>query len=83
MNRIQWNRSAFRRIRRLPELERELLDRAKKGAAAANQSADGYIAVSEIGPNRARAAVVAASTHARRDNAEDHTLLRVIDDMRD
>lgn len=80
MNRITWNNAEFRRIRRLPALERGLLARAKDGARAAG---DGYIAVSEIGPNRARAAVVAASTYARRDNAEDHTLLRIIDDMRD
>lgn len=79
MVRIRWNAAGFREVRRLATLEKDLLDRAQRGAAAAG---DGYIAVSEIGPDRARAAVVAASTHARRDNAEDHTLLRVIDVMR-
>lgn len=77
---IRWNLAGFRKVRRLRTLERTLLDRAKDGASSAG---DGYIAVSEIGPNRARAAVVAASTYARRDNAEDHTLMRIIDDMRD
>jgi hypothetical protein len=80
MARIQWNIGGFRKVRRLPALERELLNHAKDGAEAAG---DGYIAVSEIGPNRARAAVVAASGHARHDNAQEHTLLRVIDNMRD
>lgn len=70
---------AIRKVLTLPSLARELRARADKGARAAG---DGYIAVSEIGRNRARAAVVAASTYARRDNAEDHTLLRIIDDMR-
>lgn len=79
MARIRWNLAGFRKVRRLPTLERVLLSHAQDGASAAG---DGYIAVSEIGPNRARAAVVAASTYARRDNAEDHTLLRIIDDMR-
>lgn len=77
--RIRWYPSGFRKLRRLPTVRAFLHDRAEDGAAAAG---DGYIARSEIGPNRARAALVAASRHARRDNAEDHTLLRVIDDMR-
>lgn len=69
-----------RKVLTLPSLARNLRSRAEKGARAAG---DGYIAVWEIGRNRARAAVVAASTYARRDNAEDHTLVRIIDDMRD
>lgn len=77
--RTRWNLAGFRKVRRLPSLEKVLLERARDGASAAG---DGYIAVSEIGVDRARAAVVAASTYARRDNAEDHTLLRIIDDMR-
>ncbi len=81
--RIKWNMAEYRRIRRSKELEQVLLGLAKKGAAAANESADGYEAVSDIGANRARAAVVAASVYARRDNAEDHTLLRCIDAMRE
>lgn len=72
--------AAVRKVLRLRSLEAELRRRADKGARAGG---DGYIAVSEIGRNRARAAVVAASTYARRDNAEDHTLVRIIDDMRD
>lgn len=76
--------SAVRKVLTLPSLARELLARADKGARAANsRTGDGYIAVSEIGRNRARAAVVAASPHARNDNAQDHTLLKIIDDMRD
>lgn len=71
---------AKRKVLTLPSLARNLRARAEKGAQAAG---DGYIAVSEIGRNRARAAVVAASPYARRDNAQDHTLLRIIDDMRD
>lgn len=80
--RIQWNLAEYRRILRSRELEQRLREIAEKGAAAANQSADGYIAVSSTGANRARAAVVADSVYARRDNAQDHTLLRIIDDMR-
>lgn len=73
------SRSAVRKVLTLPSLARELRARAERGARAAG---DGYIAVSEIGRNRARAAVVAASPHARNDNAKNHTLLRIIDDMR-
>lgn len=81
--RIKWNMTEYRRIRRAPEMEQFLLGLAEKGAAAANRSADGYIAISSVGANRARAAVVADSVYARRDNAEDHTLLRCIDAMRE
>ena len=78
---IRWRNSGFRKLRKLPTVKALLEDRAEAGVDAAGRG-DGFIAYSEQHRNRARAAVVAASRHARHLDAEEHTLLRVIDDMR-
>jgi hypothetical protein len=66
-------------------VEQECLRLAKQGAAQANGAAgltDGFIAGSEIGPNRARAYVVTATAEAMVAEAKDRTLTRAFDALR-
>ena len=71
---IKWNNAAFREIRLLPEVDRDMQDRAERVASAAGA---GYEAKRTDNPrNRARAAVVTTSYRAIRENARNNTLLR-------
>jgi len=75
---IKWNNKAFRQIRTLPEVRRELERRAE---AIAREAGDGYTVESEItrGRGRARAAVFPTTSAAIRDNAANNTLLKALD----
>jgi len=75
MAKIVWNRTAFKAIRTSAAVERELLRRAQKIAAAAGEGFDADSGITG-GRGRARAAVWTATPEARRRNATDNTLLR-------
>lgn len=85
--RIKFNRRAIREIAKSDDLEHELFKRADKMLEACDPDGhlgpDAYVAVSSKGRNRARAAVIAVTAHARNSNAVHHTLLRVIDAGKD
>lgn len=70
----QFRLPAFEEIRRLPAVTAELFRHAEAMAADAG---DGYLAVTGQGRTRARAAVLTATTRAKRDNARNDTLVRV------
>ncbi len=76
--RIKWNRGAFAELRTLPAVMNELGGYADRIASAAG---DGYEATTPAvtgGRVRGRAAVVATTAKANRDNAKNHTLLRAL-----
>lgn len=75
MARIRYRLRAFSEIRRLPKMREHLGALADAGAKAAGGEAKGYEARHNDSPTRARAAVIAATREAQRDNAEDHTLM--------
>jgi hypothetical protein len=70
----------FKEIRTMESTQQMVYDYAKVGAKAGG---DGFIARSNNGRNRARAAVIAATIRARRADARDHILMgRVVDAMK-
>lgn len=64
IERITWNLNGFRQIRKSAGVAGDL---SKRAQAIASGLPRGYIAVSGKSPNRARAAVIAASRKARKD----------------
>lgn len=81
------NRAAIRKIATSEELRLHLFIRADKMLEQCDPDGhlgeDAYVAVSEVTRNRARAAVIAVTAHARNSNALHHTLLNAIDAGRD
>lgn len=77
--RIQWNKAGFEALLRHPAVKADLFRRAEKIAEAAGGELGGYVARSGEGKTRSRAAVIAATYRARRDNAANQTLLKSID----
>lgn len=75
--RIVFNRKAFQQLRTLDSVQKDLIERAERIAAAAGE---GHV-VGEPQPprNRARAAVIASTAQARAENARNSTLLRALD----
>lgn len=76
---LKVNHNAIRQLLRSPEVHADLVRRARRVAAAAGP---GNEVRSEIGPNRARAAVVTATFDAMNDEAVDRSLTRAIDAAR-
>lgn len=76
--RIQWNKAGFEALLRHPAVKADLFRRAEKIAEAVGELG-GYVARSGEGKTRSRAAVIAATYRARRDNAANQTLLKSID----
>lgn len=80
--RMKWRRGAFADLRTDPAVMRELDAYAEQIASAAG---DGYEAKgAEVtgGKVRGRAAVVATTVKANRDNAKNHTLVRALGQAR-
>lgn len=81
------NRKAIREIATSDAMELMLFVKADKMLQACDPDGhlgeDAYVAVSEKTRNRARAAVIAVTGHARNSNAKHHTLLNAIDAGRD
>ena len=76
-------RKAIREILRGEALRLELFMRAEAVREACDPDGEyGYVAVSSIGKNRARAAVIAASPYARNSNALHNTLINNLDAAR-
>lgn len=77
---IRWKIKGFKAIRTSEAMKKLLHEYAKVGARAGG---DGFIARANNGRNRNRAAVIAATPHARRRDARDHILVGpVIDAMK-
>lgn len=71
--RIKWNIKAFEQLRRSAGVK----DRLKKEAdAVASASGKGYIVQTGEGQTRSRAAVIAGTAGAARDNSKNNTLLK-------
>ncbi|WNN93660.1 hypothetical protein SEA_CALLINALLBARBZ_10 [Arthrobacter phage CallinAllBarbz] len=68
-----------RQLLRHPAVEADLARRAKNVRDAAGGESSGYVADSANPSKRARAAVFAAGSKARRENARSNTLLRALD----
>jgi len=80
---FQPNTKGIRELLRLPSVEADLRRRAEAVARAASGSDDlTYNVHSEIGKNRARAAVVTGDAKAAAVEARDHRLARSIDAAR-
>lgn len=73
--RIKLNRSGVRQLLRSAEM-REICD--EKAAAIAARCGEGYEHGAYTGKNRANASVWAETPQARRDNAENNTILRAM-----
>lgn len=84
---FRMNRAAIRKIATSEELRLHLFTLADRMLQTCDPDGhlgeDAYVAVSEVTRNRARAAVVAVTGHARNSNALHHTLLNAIDSARD
>jgi len=76
---VKINSPVARQILRSGEVEGYVRRKAQDIATAAGS---GYIAGSEVGPNRARAYVFTRNRRAMKDNASNNTLLRVLGGMR-
>ncbi len=77
--RISWNLRAFEAIRRSPGVDAALRAKVDKVLA---QVGPGYVGHVEAGRTRSRGAVVTATGEAMRDNAENHTLVRALSNIR-
>lgn len=73
------NRAGVRALLRSAEVAADLRSRAERVASAAGP---GHVVDSDVGTNRARAAVIADSGDARRRQAVDRSLLRALDAAR-
>lgn len=78
-DKVDVDRRAMAAILRLPATERMLRRMAESVAARAG---DGFVADSEIGSSRARAAVFTATFQAMHAEATDHRLLASLDAAR-
>lgn len=76
LDRIVVNRAAVRALLRSPEVAADLTRRARNIAATAGP---GHRVDSQIGPNRARAAVITDTFEAMHHEATDRTLSRALD----
>lgn len=74
--RVVINRAAVGALLKSPEVQRDLEDRAERIADAAGP---GFEVRTDVGPHRARAAVLTATPEAVEANARDHTLIRSLD----
>lgn len=74
--RITMNKPNIRKLLRSPEMLADLERRAERIAAAAGP---GFEVDSEVGPNRARAAVIARTGEARHAEATRRALTQAID----
>lgn len=75
MAKIQWNLPAFEEVRRLPGVDAELrryVDRAL------SQLGDGYDGGVEPGRTRSRGYIVTSTIEGIRDNAKNHSIIRVV-----
>lgn len=83
---VRLNPAGARALLRSPGVLADLVRRAGAVAARACSSCSPdamdnrpYTAHAEVGKGRARASVVASSTHGKRDNAKNNTLLKSLD----
>lgn len=76
------NPKGIRELLRSPQVAADLAVRAQRVAAAASDSSAKYNVHSEIGRNRARAAVVTGNIEAMVVEAREHRLARAIDAAR-
>lgn len=76
---VQLNRSGIRDLLRSAEVERDLRDRAESVSRAAGP---GHVVDSDIGPTRARAAVITETFEAMRAEATGHALTSALDAAR-
>lgn len=74
--RIRLNRAGIRELLRSPGVQADLAARARRIAAAAGP---GHVVDVEVGPNRARAAVITDSVDAMVAEATRRSLTRAID----
>lgn len=77
--RVKHNYAGYRAIRTSEGARREVRQQAERIAATARSSSGqtGYVAAETASPrNRARAAAIAASGGAKRDNSSNNTLIR-------
>jgi hypothetical protein len=82
--RIEMNRAGIQAILKAPDVQDDLLRRAKLIANAANtmgsgDSGEDFVASGYFGRNRARASVITATQTGKRDESEDKILTRAID----
>uniref|UniRef100_A0AAU8B0M1 Type I neck protein n=1 Tax=Dulem virus 32 TaxID=3145750 RepID=A0AAU8B0M1_9CAUD len=74
--RIKWEKHGFRQLTQHPNVQADIVRRAKAVAAAAG---DGYeVREPTQHPKRARAAVITATQRARLDNARNLTLVKAL-----
>lgn len=78
-SRVKINRRGVRELLRSDRVLRELQRRARLVAAAAG---DGHRIDSQVGKNRARAAVITDTTAARKAEAKNRNLTRAMDAAR-
>ena len=74
---FKWRNAAFREVRTLPSVRRELERRARKIASDAGPGFESDSGVTG-GRGRARASVYPATAKAARDNAANNSLLRAL-----
>lgn len=79
MTRVRWSVQAFERLRRLPEVDALLAERARAIAEACGGAEAGYEHSQTSGRTRSRASVITATPEAQADNASSQTLLRGLD----
>lgn len=79
---VKLNRKGVKRVLKEPAVLTYVIRKAMQMQDAAGGAEAGYDVVSALGRNRARAAVVAYSYDARRDNARRNTLINSIDAAR-
>ncbi|MER2134185.1 MAG: hypothetical protein ABS910_05830 [Arthrobacter sp.] len=75
-SKIKLNSSEVRRVLKSREIQADLVSRAERVAAVAGS---GFEVRTNIGPNRARAAVVAVSSKAQRAEAKSGALSKALD----
>jgi len=79
MARVVHNHAAYEALLKDPAVLADLTRRAEAIATAANAGGGLHVVRFEVGPRRARAAVVAADPAAYRAEARDHNLTRAVD----
>jgi len=72
VDKIKWNMSGFRQLRKSREVMSDLI---KRGAAIAGASGAGYEASPFTGKNRGRVSVITATPEAIEDNAARNSLV--------
>jgi hypothetical protein len=77
LDKVKLNNAGFRKLRTLPKVQADLL---RRGERIAQASGPGYRAEAAPSKNRARVTVFPDTPQAVRDNAENNTLVRNLDE---